>query len=104
MDGIINRHKYIEILENNLWPVIARHFPDQHFLFQDDNAPIHRARDVENYKARNNIHSISWSAQSPDLNIIENVWLKLKRRLQHRVENIRIAAELSHAVLTRCTI
>ena len=71
VDGTINRHKYIEILENNLWPVIARHFPYEHYMFQDDNAPIHRARDVENYKARNHINSISWPAQSPDLNIIE---------------------------------
>ena len=81
VNGTINRHKYIEILEDNLWPVIARHFPNQNFLFQDDNAPKHRAGDVENYKARNHIHSISWPAQSPDLIIIENVWLKLKRRL-----------------------
>ena len=98
VDGTINRHKYIEILENNLWPVIARHFPYEHYMFQDDNVPIHRARDVENYKARNHINSISWPAQSPDLNIIENMWLKLKRRLQSRAENIRTATELSHAI------
>ena len=98
VDGTIDRHKYIEILENNLWPVIAQHFPNKNFLFQDDNAHKHRVRDVENYKARNNVHSISWPAQSPDLNIIENVYLKLKRGLQHRVENARPAAEHSHAI------
>ena len=98
LDGPINRHKYIEIYENNLWPVIAQHFPNKNFLFQDDNAPIHRVRDVENYKARKYVHSISWPAQSPDLNIIENVYLKLKRGLQHRVENTRPAAEHSHAI------
>ena len=99
LDGTINRQKYVEILENNLWPVIAQHFPNKNFLFQDDNAHIHRVRDVENYiLARNNVHSISWTAQSPDLNIIENVWLKLKRGLQHRVENTRPAAEHSHAI------
>lgn len=89
LNGIINRHKYIEILEDNLWPVIARHFPTQNFLFQDDNAPIHRAHDVEHYKARNRIQCLSWPAQSPDLNPIENVWLKIKNRLQQHVENIK---------------
>ena len=98
LDGTLNRNKYNEILENNLWPVITRHFPDQNFLFQDDYAPIHGAQDVENYKARNNIHSISWPAKSPDMNIIENIWLKLKRQLQLCVENIRTAAELTHAI------
>ena len=73
LDGTINRHKYIEILEDNLWPVIARHFPDQNFLFLDNYALIQKAQDVENYKVRNNIHSTTWLAQSPDLNIIENV-------------------------------
>ena len=35
--------KYIEIFEDNLWPVIAQHFPHNNYVFQDDNAPVHRA-------------------------------------------------------------
>ena len=85
VDGTINRNKYIKILENNLWAVIV-HFHDEHYMFQEDNAHIHvhRVRDVENYKARNHINSNSWPAQSTNLNINENVWLKLKRQLQSR--------------------
>jgi hypothetical protein len=44
--GTINRHKYIEILEDNLWSEIARHFPEQDCLFQDDNAPIHQTESL----------------------------------------------------------
>lgn len=99
LNGIINRHKYIEILEDNLWPVISRHFPTQNFLFQDDNAPIHRAHDVEHYKARNRIQCLSWPAQSPDLNPIENVWLKIKNRLQQHVENIKSVEEPSDSII-----
>ena len=29
LDGNINALKYINIIDNNMWPVIARHFPDE---------------------------------------------------------------------------
>jgi len=53
VDGSIDPNKYIDILENNLWPVITRHFPAINYIFQDDNAPVHRARTIVEYKLRN---------------------------------------------------
>ena len=48
----------------------------------DDNAPVHRAHTVKNYKDQNEVTSIEWPAQSPDLNIMENIWLYMKRERQ----------------------
>lgn len=70
VNGNINAVKYQEILENSLWPVEARHFSDGMYRFQDDNAPLHRARIIEEYKRDNTINCLTWPAQSPDLNII----------------------------------
>lgn len=98
VEGTINGHKYIDILGNNVWLVIVCHLSDQILRFQDENAPIHRARYIANYKTRNNINPISWLAQSLDLNIIDNVWLKRYGPLQCRVENLWTAAELYHAI------
>ena len=81
--GNINSQIYIDVLENKLWLVIARHFADNEYVFQDDNAPVHRARITENYKQENDINCTTWPAQSQDLNVCENVWLRIKRALQN---------------------
>jgi len=70
VDDSIDPNKYIDIPENNLWPVIARHFPANNYVFQDDNAPVHRARIIVEYKLRNKIKTLTWLEQSPDLNVI----------------------------------
>lgn len=99
VEGTINAAKYINILEDNIWPVIVRHFPNNNYLFQDDNAPVHRARIVKEYTARNGLKCMSWPAQSPDINIIENVWLYIKRKLQMRVNHINSPEDLFSEIL-----
>ena len=54
----------------------------------DENAPVHRAHAGENYKDENGITFMNWPAQSPDLNLIENIWLYIMRQLQKSTANI----------------
>ena len=49
VDSNINAQKYIEVVDNFVWPVIAHHFPGDNYVFQDDNAPMHRIRVVKEY-------------------------------------------------------
>lgn len=98
LDGNINAQKYINIIDKQLWPVIARHFPRNNYIFQDDNAPIHRARIVQEFKVQNNMHSMVWPAQSPDLDIIENIWLRLKRELKNGNETFMCKNQLEAAI------
>ena len=62
----------IDIIDNNLWPVIARHFENDEYTFMDDNAPVHTANTVKAYKENNQINETEWPVQSQDMNIIEN--------------------------------
>ena len=58
VEGNINSAKYIDILDKNLWPVVVWYFEGKENLFMDDNAPVHRALSVENYKDQNEVTSI----------------------------------------------
>ena len=88
VEGNINSAMYIDILGINLWPVVVWYFEGKEYLFMDDNAPVHRAHTVDNYKDQNEVTSMEWPAQSPDLNIIENIWLYMKRELQKSAVDI----------------
>ena len=55
--------KCIDILDKNVWPVVVWYFDGKEYLFTDDNAPIHRAHTVENYKDQNEVTSTEWPAQ-----------------------------------------
>ena len=100
VEGNINAQKYQQILDDNLWPVIAQHFPNDQYIFQDDNAPVHRARSTQELIHRNGITTMSWPAQSPDINIIENIWLHIKRKLQGRVGRIENKDDLFREIHT----
>ena len=82
VEGNINSAKYIDILDKNLWPVVVWYFEEKEYLSMDYDAPVHIAHTVKNYKDQNEVTSIEWPAQSPYLNIIENIWLYMKRELQ----------------------
>ena len=40
-DGNLDLEKYIFILESHLWQVVANHFGNVPWIFQDDNSPFH---------------------------------------------------------------
>jgi len=53
------------------------------FIFQHDNAPPHRAKKTKIYSKLRGIYVLPWPANCPDLNIIKNIWLFIKNKLNN---------------------
>ena len=93
-NGIMNSERYIsDVLDKEVTPLI-REKPN--LIFQQDNAPCHTSKKVKQYFLTKRYSKIDWPPNSPDLNIIENVWRILKIQLNRT--QIRNRIQLIQAV------
>ena len=75
--GNMNSEFYQTILRNYLLPFTDLNFPNGYWLIKD-NDPKHVSKSTKTFMEQNNINWWPTPPESPDINIIENVWHALK--------------------------
>ena len=78
---MINSDKYKAILQTHLLPVLQRDLPDGNGIFQQDLAPCHTSKKMRAFFDENGLTILDWPGNSPDLNLTENLWAIIKRRI-----------------------
>ncbi|MCG8430148.1 MAG: transposase, partial [Candidatus Omnitrophica bacterium] len=83
IDTTIDQYVYQQVLGDTLLPFVEDNFPD-HYVFQHDNAPPHKAKSTVAWMNDVISHVLPWPSKSPDLNPIKNVWKVLKDKVDRR--------------------
>ena len=73
----MNQNQYLTILNEHAFPSGDR-LIGQSFIFQQENAPCQKSKMIKTFLIENCIETLDWPNQSPDLNVIENVWSYIK--------------------------
>lgn len=86
--------------DNIVLPVVVPYLANMgpNSILQQDNARPHVARIVHEVFRENNVTTLQWPANSPDLNPIEKVWDMMKRKMIEEQDGFANAAVLQEAV------
>jgi len=98
IDNTMNSPGYVHLLNNALIP-FAEQVLENNFIFQQDNAPCHRANNTEEWFERKGISVMEWPSRSPDLNPVENLFGLLARKVYEGNKQYHTINQLKSAIL-----
>ena len=79
--GHMKSKNYVNVLQENLLPLVERCFPNMEYTFMRNSTPSHTCRQTRDWLDLNNIRSNFLPPRSADLSVFENVWREIKVKL-----------------------
>ena len=106
-DGIMDATLFVDILDSTLVTFIAEMYGRGHRLMQD-NDPKHASLYVQSFYDRKGINWWKTPAESPDLNLIENLWHELKEVIRrelkpHTQDELVLGIKQFWKTVSKCT-
>lgn len=89
---------YVELLERSSLTTEGPRLCDDEWIFQQDNAAVHTARQTRNFFEENGVTVLRHPACSPDLNPIENLWGWMARDIYGNGKQFASVNELRAAI------
>ncbi len=84
-------------------PSADKLYGDADFIFQKDLAPAHTATGTNSWFNDHGFTVLDWPANSPDLNLIENLWGIVKRKMSdtrpNNADDLKAAIKVTWASL-----
>ncbi len=85
--------KYCEILKKHLIPSINRLPKEKKYTYQHDLAPWHTSNIVKEQITKLKINMLEWPPNSPDLNVVEELWSIIDKWLASKPINNKAELE-----------
>jgi transposase len=82
---MMDKYQYTSILDDGLHSTLDDyHLTPRSIVFQQDNDPKHKSYHAMDWMIENGLNPMPWPPNSPDMNIIENLWWHLEKKLRAR--------------------
>jgi transposase len=100
----LNSDRYVDIIEENI-EEMKDQSKHKKVIILMDNDPKHTSAKAYKCYKRHEVTLLDWPSYSPDLNPIENIWGKIKRKLSmKKCSNVRQLKELISKYWNQLTI